>query len=86
MWHPTAKPIKLIERIIKTSTNPNDVVLDPFLGSGTTMEACQNLGRSCIGIEKEEKYIRKIKTRCLGRQFLDRKVNYNFISLKDIKP
>ena len=77
-WHPTAKPIKLIKRIIETSTNPNDLVLDPFLGSGTTMEACQQLGRNCLGIEKKEKYIKKIKKRCWGKQFLDREVKYEF--------
>ena len=49
--HPTQKPIKLIERIIQIFSNSNDLILDPFLGSGTTAVACQNLNRNFIGIE-----------------------------------
>ncbi|WP_199688948.1 DNA-methyltransferase [Clavibacter lycopersici] len=56
--HPTQKPIPLIERIIKASTNPGMVVLDPFMGSGTTALACLNLNRHFIGIEKDEEYVR----------------------------
>jgi DNA modification methylase len=55
--HCTPKPLPLIENIIKHSSNEGDIVLDPFLGSGTTAVACKNLNRICIGIEKEEKYI-----------------------------
>jgi site-specific DNA-methyltransferase (adenine-specific) len=55
--HVTPKPLPLIENIIKHSSNEGDVVLDPFLGSGTTAVACKNLNRICIGIEKESKYI-----------------------------
>ena len=55
--HCTPKPLPLIENIIKHSSNEGDVVLDPFLGSGTTAVACKNLNRICIGIEKESKYI-----------------------------
>jgi len=76
--HPTQKPIKLIERLVKASSNIGDVILDPFLGSGTTMEACQNLGRSCIGIEINPEYCEIVKKRCFGRQFLDREVEYKF--------
>jgi len=83
--HPTQKPLKLFERIIQCSTDKNGVVLDPFLGSGTTMEACQNLRRSCIGMEKDEGYIKSIKTRCFGRKFLDREVEYDFILKKENK-
>jgi adenine-specific DNA-methyltransferase len=57
-YHPTQKPIKLIERIIKSSTTENMIVLDPFLGSGSTAIACINLNRNYIGIEKEEKYVK----------------------------
>jgi adenine-specific DNA-methyltransferase len=46
--YPTAKPIKLLERLISISTNENDVVYDPMCGSGTTGEACNNLGRRCV--------------------------------------
>jgi len=56
--HFCAKPVDLIERIIMAHTKENDVVLDCFLGSGTTAIACINTGRNFIGIEKEEKYCR----------------------------
>ena len=46
--YPTAKPIKLLERIIEISTDENDLVLDPMCGSGTTGIACKNLNRKCI--------------------------------------
>jgi len=59
-FHPTQKPLALFEYMIKTYTNPNDVVLDNVLGSGTTAVACERLGRKWIGIEKEAKYIEVI--------------------------
>ncbi|MBD2138554.1 site-specific DNA-methyltransferase [Anabaena sp. FACHB-1237] len=62
-FHPTQKPVKLIERIIKASSHENMVVLDPFMGSGTTAVVCLNLSRYYIGIEKEEKYIEVAKKR-----------------------
>ena len=55
-YHPTQKPIKLLRRIITASTNEGGVILDPFLGSGSTALACAELNRRCIGIEIEEKY------------------------------
>jgi len=61
--HPTEKPVELIKWIIKICSNKNDTVLDPFLGSGTTMRACLELKRNCIGIEIEPKYIQIIKRR-----------------------
>ena len=54
--HETPKPVKLIENIILHSSNENDTVLDPFMGSGTTGVACVNLNRSFIGIELDEFY------------------------------
>ncbi len=54
--HPTQKPEALLERIIKTSTNENDIVLDPFSGSFTTSAVAQRLGRKSIGIELNSKY------------------------------
>ena len=51
LGYPTQKPVALLERIIETSSNPGDVVLDPFCGCGTTIEAAQQLGRSWIGID-----------------------------------
>ena len=49
--YPTQKPLALLERIIKASSNEGDVVLDPFCGSGTTIEAAVKLGRNVIGID-----------------------------------
>lgn len=54
--HPTQKPEKLIAKIILASTKEGDVVLDPFLGSGTTAAVAQKLKRHFCGIEQEEKY------------------------------
>lgn len=54
--HPTQKPLRLFEYLIRTSTNPGDVVLDPCLGSGTTAIACINSGRHYIGIEKDQSF------------------------------
>lgn len=55
-YHPTQKPETLLERIILASTMPGDLVLDPFLGSGTTCVVAKRLGRKYIGIEKERAY------------------------------
>jgi site-specific DNA-methyltransferase (adenine-specific)/modification methylase len=55
--HPTQKPEKLLERIVLASSNKGDIVLDPFLGSGTTAVIAKKLGRKWIGIELEGNYI-----------------------------
>lgn len=54
--HPTQKSLKLMEEIIKTHTNENDIVIDPFMGSGTTGVACLLLNRKFIGVELEKEY------------------------------
>lgn len=54
--HPTQKPVKLMQWCIEKYSQPNDLVLDCFLGSGTTARACKDLGRNFIGIELEKKY------------------------------
>ena len=54
--HPTQKPISLMEYCIDKFTQPNDLILDPFLGSGTTAVACKQLGRRFIGIEISKDY------------------------------
>jgi site-specific DNA-methyltransferase (adenine-specific) len=51
LGYPTQKPLKLLERILEISSNPNDIVLDAFCGCGTTLVAAQNLGRQWIGID-----------------------------------
>jgi modification methylase len=55
--HPTQKPEALLERVILSSTNPGDIILDPFFGSGTTGAVAKKLGRHWIGIEADPGYI-----------------------------
>jgi len=83
--HPTVKPLKIIRNLIINSTNKKDIVLDPFLGSGTTALACQQLDRKFIGFEKEDKYIEIIKERLLQKNvtsFFNKKqtnnINFKF--------
>jgi site-specific DNA-methyltransferase (adenine-specific) len=54
--HPTGKPLEMIEQFVDRFTNKNDIVLDPFMGSGTTGVACVKMGRKFIGVEMEQKY------------------------------
>lgn len=61
--HPTQKPLKLIEDILKVHTNENDVVLDLFTGSGTTAEACLKNNRIFIGSELDKDYYEKAMER-----------------------
>lgn len=56
--HPTQKPISLLERIIKASSNPGDTILDPFSGTFTTCFVAQKLNRHFIGIEIQEEYFK----------------------------
>lgn len=60
--HPDQKPIKLIEKLIKTSSKLNDVILDAFAGSGTTIFACVNTGRRYIAFEKNKQWFEHIIT------------------------
>jgi len=61
--HPTVKPIKLFEYLIKLVTREGQIILDPFIGSGTTAIAAHNTGRKCVGIEKEGEYLTIAKRR-----------------------
>ena len=61
--HSTQKPEALLFRVLLASTNPGDVVLDPFFGSGTTGAVARKLGRHFIGIERDEGYIKIAQTR-----------------------
>jgi len=54
--HPTMKPLALIERALENSSREGDVVLDPFLGSGSTLIACERTGRTCYGAEIDAHY------------------------------
>ena len=61
--HPTQKNIETMEWIIKRLTNEHDLVLDPFMGSGTTAIACLNTNRNYIGFELEEEYFQTASKR-----------------------
>lgn len=61
--HPTQKSLKLMEEIIKIHTNPGDLILDPYMGSGTTGVAAINLGRNFFGIESNIEYYEIAKER-----------------------
>lgn len=54
--HPTMKPVKLLARLIRNSTRPGETVLDPFGGSGSTLIACEQLGRICYTMELDPRY------------------------------
>ena len=67
--HPTQKPLLLYRKLVKDFSNESDLVLDPFLGSGTTLVAAKQLGRRAIGIEIEEKYC-EIAVKRLAQEIL----------------
>ena len=62
-FHPTQKPLFVIKKIIDMFSKENDIILDPFLGSGTTAVACQNIHRNFIGIEISEEYCKIARER-----------------------
>ena len=68
--HPTEKPVELMSIAIQLFTNPDDLVIDPFMGHGTTLVAAKNLGRKAIGIEIEERYV-EIACRRLEQEVFD---------------
>lgn len=68
LWgHPTIKPLPLIEKIVRNSTRRGGMVLDPFMGSGTTGVACLNNGRNFIGIELSDAYYQISRKRILSK-------------------
>ncbi len=66
-YHPTQKPVLLLEDLIKTFSNENDLVVDLTMGSGSTGVACKNTNRSFIGIEKDEAYFKIAEQRINAR-------------------
>ena len=68
--HPCQMPVALLERIVRVSSKPGDLVLDPFAGSGTTLAAAKKLGRDYLGIELSENYAERVRDR-LGRMVVD---------------
>lgn len=61
--HPTEKPLEMIRRIVRVSSHPGDLVLDPFMGSGTTAAACVETGRRFVGFETSGEYVRMAEAR-----------------------
>ena len=61
--HPTQKPVSLMKEIIEKHSYEHDVILDPFMGSGSTGVACQNTNRNFIGFELDETYFNIAKER-----------------------
>lgn len=68
--HPTEKPVGLIEKLLEMSTDADDLVVDPFAGSGSTLVAADRMGRRSIGIEKSPKFYERTQQR-LGQGFFD---------------
>jgi len=81
--HKWEQPIGWFQYYIEKLTEKGNLILDPFMGSGTVMMACQNLGRSCIGIENDLESCQTVKDRCFGRRFLDREVEYKLEIARD---
>lgn len=79
--HPTIKPLSIIENLIKNSSVEGEVVLDPFLGSGTTAVACKELNRQYIGFEIDEKYYNIANDRLKGINQLSKVKSYEQIKL-----
>ncbi len=69
--HPTQKPESLLYRVLLACTNPGDVVLDPFFGTGTTGAVARRLGRHWIGIERETRYVKVARERIAAALPLD---------------
>lgn len=74
-FHPTQHPERLLKRIILGHSQEGDVVLDGFIGSGTTAYVCQELGRQCIGVDVSEFYLKMIGQE-LKERFSNAKNNY----------
>ena len=73
--HPTQKPTSLVKRAIHNSSNGGDLIVDGFLGSGTTMVAAEDTGRICYGIEKDKYFVAVILERMDGMGLTPMQVN-----------
>lgn len=77
--HPAQKPSDLWNYLIKIHSRENDLILDSFIGSGTTLKSCLELNRTCIGIEKEKKYIDMTKKRLNWGSSLNPEIEFEYI-------
>lgn len=68
--HPSPKPLPLMAWMVEGTTAPGDLVLDPFMGSGTTLRAAKDLGRKAIGVELDERYC-ELAARRMAQEVLD---------------
>lgn len=64
--HPAQKPVTLLKRLIEICTDPGDVVIDPCCGSGSTLRAARDLGRSAYGFEIDRTFYERAKNEMLG--------------------
>jgi len=62
--HPTPKPVSLVRRFLSWHSEPDDLVLDPFMGGGPTLEAAKDMGRRAIGIDVDERWCEQAAIRC----------------------
>src|SRR5262245_17802352 len=81
--HPTQKPEALLARVILSASRPGDLVLDPFLGSGTTGAVAKKLGRRFIGIEREPSYARAAQARIAATAVLPEPALAAFVSARE---
>jgi len=80
--HPTQKPLQLMELLVSLVTTEGETVLDPFMGSGTTCVAAQNLGRSYIGIDINESYAEIAKKRLMRNEIASAKQHREQLAFK----
>lgn len=73
--HPTQKPTELLQRLLQDYSKPGDLVLDCFMGSGSTGVACVREGRDFVGIERDERYYQIAKTRIEQEQAAGRQLS-----------
>ena len=83
--HPTIKPLELVKRHLLHTTKENDIILDPFVGSGTTAIACKQTNRKFIGFELDKEYYRIACDRLCGLTQYEDKVSPKQMSIFDIR-
>ncbi len=81
--HATQKPEALLYRVLSASTQPGDLVLDPFFGSGTTGAVAKKLGRNYIGIEREDSYIKLAKKRIAAAEVISEEALQGMVAKRE---